>query len=903
MKNKLLTFTALMPLALAFPAYAQGADEQVAQEDQLSRREIEEIVVTGRPLAQSAAAALALQHESPSLVSVLSADAVGNLPDQNIAFAIGRLPGVGVERDQGQARYVNLRGAPVYWTTLSFDGLSVVSPQGRESRFDNIPSAIASQIVVQKAVTPNMQGASVAGNVDIRTQRAFDYDGQHISGKAAGGYVVLGGGVEADSSLVYSNLFADKNLGVVLQASYYMRDMATDNWETDPYLANTTDPTKRFAREHENKHYRLTRTNISGSGRVDYRWGDNNNVFASTIYTLYHDDELRDNFILRLDQGTNAAGAAYTSAAYIGASDPKLGTSYGARLNARIDYRNSKEKMSTSTIGGEHAFSDWNVSWRGNYTFTQDGRDTPVTGAFQSPGAFNLRPTVVFDLRDTARNTVTLYSTGGLTGARTQGAQVTNIENFQFPAQTMGRLLGGDITNAYTGKLDIGRDTSLFGDTRIDLGGLYTARSKKSRETAWTRTYTTGTIPTWNDFATSEIPYQGTQNLNYTFRYTDKDRTIKFVDDLISSGLATRQNTDGNYWKVREDITAGYIMGTTKFDWGSLVYGVRVEHAKNTGEAYVAFPAVGPTPAQTRLVRASSSNTLFYPSAHLNWDISQELKARVGITTSASRPDFDDLRPNFTIDDSTQTISGGNPTVTPEKQVGADAYLEWYMQPAGYFAVGAFYKDISNALIQTSGVFGQDTLDLPTLDRSNYTFNGIANAGDGHLKGVEVAYQNSLDNVKDRVNLPDWMYGLGVNLSATWTSSKITLPAALGVPARSIKVLGTSAGVYNIQATYERYGLSVRLAYQYRTPFGQSIGAYRVINGGVYPTDNGDIFWDADGEMDLSIRYRVNRNLEAYFDAMNLTNEGARRYADNPNYPIEYEKFGQRIIGGVRFNF
>ena len=913
MKNKLLAFTALMPLTLAAPAFAQPVAEQVAPDNQLAQDEqvaqanrrapIEEIIVTGRPLAESAAAALDLQRESPSLVSVLSADAVGNLPDQNVAFAIGRLPGVGVERDQGQARYVNLRGAPVYWTTLSFDGLSVVSPQGRESRFDNIPSAIASQIIVQKAVLPSMQGASVAGNVEIRTRRAFDYDGQHISGKAAGGYVALGGGAEADSSLVYSNLFLDKNLGIVLQGSYYMREMATDNWETDPYLSNTTDPTKRFAREHENKHYRLKRTNISGSGRLDYRWGDSNNIFVSSIYTLFHDDELRDNFIFRLDQGTNAAGVGYTNASYISTSDPKQGTSYGARINARIDYRDSKEKMSTNTVGGEHEFSDWTVNWRGNYTFTQDGRDTPVTAAFQSPAAFNLRPTVDFDLRDTARNTVALYSTGGVTGARTKGAQVTNIENFQFPLQTIGRLMGGDITNAYTGKIDLSRDTSLFGDTKIELGGLYASRTKKSRETSWSRAFATGTIPTWADFATSDISYLGTQNLNYTFRYTDKSKTTQFVDDLIKSGLATPQNNDGNYWKVREEISAGYIMGTTRLDWGSLIYGVRVEHAKNAGQAYVAFPAVGPTPAQTRLVQAISSNTLFYPSAHLNWDITQELKARVGITTSASRPDFDDLRPNFTIDDSTQTISGGNPTAKPEKQIGGDAYLEWYMQPAGYFAIGAFYKDISDALIQTSSVFAQDTLDLPGLDRSNYAFSGIANAGDGHLKGIEVAYQNSLENVKDRVNLPGWMYGFGVNLSATWTSSKITLPAAGGLPSRSIKLLGTSAGVYNIQATYERYGLSVRLAYQYRTPFGQSVGTYRVINGGVYPVDNGDIFWDSDGEMDLSIRYRINEHLEAYFDGANLTNEGARRYGDNPNYPIEYEKFGQRFIGGVRFNF
>jgi hypothetical protein len=115
-------------------------------------------------------------------------------------------------------------------------------------------------------------------------------------------------------------------------------------------------------------------------------------------------------------------------------------------------------------------------------------------------------------------------------------------------------------------------------------------------------------------------------------------------------------------------------------------------------------------------------------------------------------------------------------------------------------------------------------------------------------------------------------------------------------------VLGTSDRVYNLQGTYEKYGLTVRLAYQYRTPWGQSIGNYRVINGVVYPDGNGDIYWDSDEEMDLSVRYQVNPRVEVFFDAVNLTNMGARRYGDDTRFPIEFEKFGPRYIGGLRFN-
>jgi TonB-dependent receptor len=887
--------------ALGFAATAQAQVLAAAA----AAGAVDEVVVTGRrPLAESAAAALQVQRASDSLVSVISADTVGNLPDQNIAFAVGRLPGVGVQRDQGQARYINLRGAPVYWTTLSFDGLSVVSPQGRDSRFDNIPSAIASQIVVQKAIVPSMPGDTVAGNVDIRTRRAFDYPGAVTTGKLGYGYVKKGGGKEIDGSFVTSNIFMDGKLGIVAQASYYQRQMATDNWETDPYLTNTLDPAKHFAREHENKHYRLTRENFSASLRADYEFDDNNKIFVSTINTLFHDDELRDNFIFRLDQGTDAAGNSYTSNAYIAGNDPRFGTSYGARINARVDYRDGEEWMSTNTLGGEHSWDGWDVNWRLNHTWTSDGRNAPVTAAFQSPSAFNLRPTVEYDLRNGDANTVKLFATGGATGARIRGAQITNIEDFAFPAQTLGRLEGADITMANTGKFDVDHQSELFGlPTKIEFGGMYTERTKKSRETSWLATYTTGTIPTWATFATNNPGYLGDQKLNYTFRYTNQGLMTQFVNNLVDTGVATKQDTSGNYYKVTEDLAAVYLMGTSTFDWGNLVYGVRAEHIKNTGEAFVAFPASGSTPAQTKLVHTNSSNTLFYPSVHANFNLRDDLKLRISATTSASRPDYDDLRPNFTINDQTQSISGGNPEAKPEKQMGLDTYIEWYMTPSGFFSAGVFYKDIKDVLVQRSSLFGIDTLDLPGLDRSSYTFTGVGNGGDGHLQGLEIYYANNAEGLAESMGLPDWMGGFGIAASGTFTSSKVSLPAVNGVPERKISLLGSSDAVYNLQATYEKYGLSVRLAYQYRTPWGESVGAYRTIGTGVYPVDDGDIFWDADEEIDLSVRYQVNKNWELFFDGVNLGDMGARRYGDQKRYPIEFEKFGPRYIGGFRFAF
>jgi TonB-dependent receptor len=861
--------------------------------------EITEVQVNvRRPMAESMAAALQAQRNSTSLVSVLSADAIGNLPDQNIAFAVGRLPGVGIERDQGQARYVNLRGAPNYWTTLSYDGLSIVSPEGRASRFDNIPSAIAKQVVVQKAIVPSMAGNTVAGNVDIITRSGFDNPGQVMTGKVGLGRVKLGEGDEIDSAFTYSNVLLDGSLGVVAQGSYYKREMATDNWETDPYLGNTVNPAKRFAREHENKHYRLVRENYSATLRLDYQLDENNTLYVSTINTMFADDELRDNFIVRLDQGTDATGAGYTSSAFINGNDPVSGTVYGARINSRIDYRDIQEYALTHTLGGEHDLSDWNVSWRVNRTMTDDGRNTPVSAAFQSPSSFALRPTVEYDFRDGDANTMRFFSTGGATAARTKGPQVTNIEDFQFPMQSMTSIEGSDRTVADTFKLDLDRDIQLFGlETTLEFGGLYTDRTKTSAEASMQASFSGTTAPTWATFAT-DMDYLGSAALGYNFRYTDSPVANNFMESLVRTGAATAQDTRGNYWQVTEEITALYAMATSQFNWGSLVYGARVEEIENTGQAWVSFPAAG-----LQLVDVSSSDTMVYPSVHLNWDATEDVKVRFGLTTSASRPDFDDLRPNFTINDAAQSISGGNPDAQPERQTGLDAYLEWYLPSGDFFSAGVFYKDLRDVLVNQSNVFGSDTLDVAGIDRSGYIQSAIGNAGDGNLGGIEFAYIVSAERLAQAWNLPEWTGGFGVNFSATFTDSEVTLPSLNGVPSRTIKVLGTSDEVYNIQATYEKYGLTARLAYQYRTPWGQGIGDYRVVNGVTYPSANGDIFWDTDDELDLSLRYQLNDSTELFMDAMNLTNMAARRYGHDSMNPIEVETFGRRYMAGVRFNF
>ncbi|MBN8485882.1 MAG: TonB-dependent receptor [Sphingomonadales bacterium] len=902
--------------ALAEEAAAEADDSQT-------------IVVTGqRPIAESEAAALETQRKSDSLVTVAAADSVGRLPDQNIAQATGRLPGVAVERDQGQARYISLRGAPNYWTTLSFDGINVVSPEGRDARFDSIPSAIAGKIVVSKAVTPEMPGETVSGNVNVITRSAFDYKGLHLAGKAGYGYAELGDRDEYEASLVVSNRFAagDGEVGVLLSGSYYERNMVTDNFEIDWERVNQDqrpDSATRFwARETENKLYRLKRKNWSVSGRIDWKPDADNTLSVRSVYTIFTDDEARDNYIFDMDdrQGDLVANTAACSTAVnptpttTGYADvcigntPLIGTVYGVDINQRSTLRAFRQSIFTNTLAGEHRFGGgWSVNWLGNYTESKDDRSVVGEARWDSPSTRTLRPTVAYNFTDPFRNTPMLYTTLQLTSpTRYQaGTAVTDIDTFTKPLSSLRVLDAVDTTKAYTAKLVIAKETTFMGgEAEFKAGFQFDQRTKVADESQVQLTNaqagSIGMPTTYTPFSIN-LPFQGAIPMGYTFRYFDTAQMQQYSD-------AARQNftftpNTGNNYDVREQVYAGFLMGTVRWDWGSLLGGVRIEQVKNRG---IAVATVGAT---TGLVTAESSQTLVFPSLHFNYNLDDSKKLRLSFNSGAARADYDQLRPNVVVNDTALTISGGNPAVKPERAYGVDAYFEWYVRPQGYLMVGFFYKKVEDVLYSQSRTFGSDALNSGGVDRSGYTFSGITNGGDGRVFGFEAAAQLQLEPWTESLGLPAWMGGFGVSANLTLNDSEVTKPAIGAVPDRKVRLPGTSDVVYNAGVYYEKYGLTLRLQHQRRSKWMDGIADDL--------TDAGDTYWDADDGLDFSARYAFSKNFEIYFDASNLLNKPGRRFSDPGNllratgvnvpdtniYTIEYERFGRRYTGGVRVTF
>jgi TonB-dependent receptor len=403
-------------------------------------------------------------------------------------------------------------------------------------------------------------------------------------------------------------------------------------------------------------------------------------------------------------------------------------------------------------------------------------------------------------------------------------------------------------------------------------------------------------LPTYNDLAI-DTAFKGKNALGYTFRYYSGDKVGDLVQSLKDRRIGSYQDGSGEYFEVTEDIVAAYAMATVKQDWGSIIFGGRVERTENTSKA---LPIIGGRRVLTEL---KSDDTLFYPSVHVNYDLNEEMKVRLSLNTGAARPDFDDLAANFSIDDAPGLITGGNPDAKPEKSVGLDAYFEWYMKSQGYFQIGFYYKDIKDALFTQSGTFGSTILNTPDRDRSGYNFTTVRNGGDGKLMGVEVVFNHTIEELVESMGGPDWLEGFGVRLSANFNDSEINVPAVGTAPLRVVDLPGASDLVTNVGLTYEKYGLSARIAYQYRTKWLQSVGGYATVNGALVPDGNGDIYWNNSESLSVSARYQLNDQFELTFDGINLADSPGRRFADSKLYPVEYETFGPRYMIGVRFKY
>ncbi|GAB1407024.1 TonB-dependent receptor [Thermomonas brevis] len=808
---------------------------------------LDRVDVRGQREAQ--ALALNQQRSSTNYKNVVSSDLLGTFPDNNIAESTQRIPGVSIERDQGEGRYVTVRGAPKEFTTVSIDGVQLANPDNtsRGVELDTIPSDVIAALEVTKALTPDMDGDAIAGNINIRTQSALDRDGMTLRASAAAGKFQLGDGDNQRYNATIGSRFGnDGNLGLLVSASHSKQGRFTDNVET---LYDTFSGGRIMPAEVQIKDYEGTRTRTGVNARFDVQIDGDNLVYLLASDAKFQDHEFRDNLIITMDQHTPA-------------STETLGN-VRATFDKELRERTYNKNIRTFGAGGEHWFADeWQVDWQLSNSKATKKTDPRNQFIFRS----TVRPKMDYDYTDHD------FPTWAIQGRTDAPATGVNLPESWFGFRRLNdRYEYGD--EKETGlRVDASRAQSFLGEEgNIKFGVRARLRDKAFND----ERYRNGSAA---DFAKLGIKMSdmlctdlGQSN---NFGYFDAGR--RFCRDIFSR-YAGQLSTGPNFahlvedsvvgdYSASEDVHAAYARLDATWGGLTMVTGLRYERTKTAGNANIFdLDEEVVTPVHT-----SRSYGNLLPSLHFRYEVDQDNILRASYSTALNRPDFMHTVPYRIVSEEDREISEGNPNVKEAYAHNFDISYERYLRPLGLVSAALFYKKINDPLFVATSVI------------DGYQLTRAENGSSGNVHGLELAWQQTLDF------LPSPLDGFGVYANYTYAKSEANLPFGIG----KTELPGTSRTNYNAAISYEKYGLNARLSYNYRSKF---IQAFDITNPAL------NVYWNGRSSLDFSASYALAKNWRLFGEMNNITDTRQVRFQGVRNRVLEMEGFGRSWLLGVRY--
>ncbi|KNH30150.1 TonB-dependent receptor [Pseudomonas syringae] len=825
----------LTALAMAIASERLSAAETVAN--------TEHVEVVGQ--AASIDQALKEQRSSDSIKSVVHADGVAQLPDENVAEAVQRLPGVSVERDQGEGRFVSVRGLGPDLNSVTINGTLVPSPESerRAVALDVLPSELVQSLSVIKTLTPDMDANSLGGTVDVKSLSAFDHKGLFYTGSSEASYDKN----THQTSPKFSGAISDRfslgdgidNFGVAAALSWQKRDFGSDNVETGG--AWDFEQGAKL-QEFEQRDYDISRERSGGGLNFDYKPDDLSSYYLRTLYSRYKDSETRNSTSLEFADPLAAE---------------ELGDAEGSR---KLKQREETQEIQSYVLGGERMFGLWTLSGQAGYSRSSEDSPGHIANA-----AFNGTD----DFADSG-----FYDTEKPRPIIGQGFY--NPDNFSLDKVDWEKQKTTDTEKNL--RLDLARDYDFSGyASQVKFGGKVSRRNKDNNLDAWV----------YEDF--DDLGFSDEQlNLSRFKKGTVDYRLGQFGPGI--SGSAIKQLIGGlnqadfydetesrvNDFKISEDINAGYLMNTLDIDDWRFIAGMRYEgtefEAKGTGA----------TDGEFQSTETKRRYHHWLPGLHARYQLDKNTQVRAAWTKSVVRPTFGQLAPGFVIDDDEATF--GNPDLKPLESSNLDLGIEHYMGHAGTVSAFVFYKDIKNFVYNTDLAGTGAWADFSEA----HTF---ANGDSAKLYGLELAYSQKFDW------LPAPWNGLLLGANTTFSRSDAEIEgfdAASGINRkRSIDLPNQSDTVGNLMLGWEDDTLSLRLSANYKSDYLFELAS---INDKAH-----DLHVDAQTFVDFSARYSLTKNLQVSFEAQNLTDEPYFVYTGNRSYNGQYEEYGPTYKLGLTF--
>jgi TonB-dependent receptor len=845
---------------------------------------LETLVVTG--VRASLISAQEIKKNSVQLVDSVVAEDIGKLPDNTVADALQRVPGIQVARDNGEVNSVVIRGLPNLGTTLN--GHEIFTGTGRGVALQDIPAELVAGVDVYKTNSPDQIEGGIAGLIDIRLRRPFDFSGFQLAG---GGRMLFSKYADKNSwvaSALVSNrwkLNGGGEFGALLSISdqtYNFKDQRVFNFLWEP--VNTT-----FVAGQTAIVLPVTAGSLLVPGErqrpaynLSLQWRPNNELelYSDVLFTGYRNKRQVHFFIgfprfgafqsVVLQPGTNVVKSEVTTNNFHLNSTQAFKDrtdSYQAVFGAR--WTRDKLKLDTEVVYNWSSFKN-----RGVIVDVQYAPPTPST--------------FTFDLNNGSGTNVTI----------TNGS-IKDANNFRLWGLFDNHGYATSKQTAWKVDADYQLSDSFF--TNVKAGLRIAQRDARSRQTsqndippaAGRGVTPTASIPGFGSLAPDGL--FSTSEFGASNWYAGDPDFLRDHTEIIRP-LFGQPVTDPNFNPTQsftdsEDSYAAYIQAHYRWDiTPNPVEGTLGLRVVSTKEGLVGNLSSGAP------VNSSTTKTDILPVFNARVRLENELYFRFSAGRSITRPNFADLNPVVSLFGPTTTGgalgtgSGGNPDLKSVKSDNIDLSFENYFTKDSSFTLTGFYRRIDG--------YVQTFASTESIGGVSYSVVRPRNAGKGHLNGMEASYQQFFDF------LPDWLKGLGVQTNFTYitgsTDTADTTPgAALG--ARTTKPYAqVSKYSYNVIGLYERGPWSARLAYNWR---GSYVDTFNGPNAAGSPLRT--ISVRATSRMDFSASYNFGKNFTVTLDATNLLNQKYKDYfgADASLYPRDSRLYDRTIEVGVRYRY
>jgi TonB-dependent receptor len=836
---------------------------------------LEEVIV--KPSATiNRADAIEEKKEAPNIIEVQPLSEIIKLPDINMAEALQRIPGISLETDTGEGRFINIRGmdSDLNGTTYGGVRLPASNPSspfngGRATAFDAFPTGIVGGVEVTKTLRPDWDAEALGGTINLVPRTGAEHDGQPFLDTDTGyGYERLratpvyhaefsaGRGFDGGDS----GWFAGPNaFSAVITGVYHQDKRGIDDVEesyTDQQSSGVPD---KVLSNLQFRRYEYERRRYGAAANFDAKPVESTALYLRFLWSGYL--ERANKHYLVLNGLDSNAGCTPMPSCIEAPGNPN---GYQANVPAgggalEQDTSDSLERIENTVamVGGSTDFANLKLDYRASYALGTDLVSTSAGSQWLDNNA------VTIDYDNNTNPNYPSFSTPGVNPANPSNYTLNNIglgSSYAHDGETAG-VLDATIplaTGDGTGQLKFGASLRDRHKTNDSYNPVFTP---------------TGTIPlSGYTYGSGQIYYGNRYNIGPAINLPAVAALSLSDLGTITDDPAADASTDTDN---RENVYAGYGQFMAHYGkWGVLT-GLRVEatHARYGGNLYNADTDVN-TPTSVR-----TSYTNYFPTVQGRYDILNNLIARATYSSGIARPGFDQIDPGATVSVINTSVTVGNPNLKPTIGQDFDLTLEYYPGAGQIASAGLFYKSFKNYILPSQQFV--DGYPFPGLTSTITQVTTYSN-GPAHADGFEAQYQQQL------LFLPAPFDGFGYSGNVTLVDSRAQIhPGIYGL------LPSTSKRTWNAAIFYERAPLEIRVAADY---VGQNLFAFGSVVG-----NSTDDYSSPRLTLDVGSSFTVIRQVKLYFDAKNLLNTPLE-FTEGPSQsrPIQREFYDITLLAGVR---